>query len=132
MAKIIKNGIIYLLMSELGGVSYYGSTGQKLSQRLCEHRRDYKRFLDNKARANLRSCEVMKFNDYKMIVLDEFQNITREDLEKKEGYYIANNVCVNKNTAGSTVDAHYAKNYMKAYNAKKREEKLKQLNKIEL
>lgn len=119
-------------MSEVGDVVYYGSTGQLPSQRLSEHRRDYKKFLDNKPRANLRSCEVMKFSDYKMIILDEYQNITREDLEKKEGYYIANNVCVNKNIAGSTVDPHYAKNYMKVYNEAKRLKKLKENKKIEL
>ncbi|NBO31786.1 MAG: hypothetical protein EBV05_09395 [Cyanobacteria bacterium WB6_1B_304] len=96
MAKIIKNGIVYLLFSELGEVAYYGSTGQLPSQRLAEHRRDYKKFLANKAKANLSSCEVMKFNDYKLIVLDEYQNITREQLELNEGYYIANNKCVNK------------------------------------
>jgi len=132
MSKIVKNGIVYLLMSELGGVAYYGSTGQKLSQRLGEHRREYKKFLNNKATTKLTSCEIMKYPDYKMIVLDEFQNITREDLEKREGYYIVNNECVNKNVAGRTVDAHYAKNYMKIYNAKRREQKLKELNKIEL
>jgi hypothetical protein len=132
MAKIVKNGIIYLLMSELGGVAYYGSSGQKASQRLAEHRRDYKKFLANKAKFNLTSCIVMKYPDYKMIILDEYQNITREQLEINEGYYIANNVCVNKNIAGSTVDPHYTKKYCKAYNDAKREKKLKELNKIEL
>lgn len=130
--KIVKNGIIYILMSEMGNVTYYGSTSQKPSQRLGEHRYQYNKFLKANPTANLRSFEVLKYPDYKMVILDKYQNITKEELEKNEGYYIANNDCVNKNVAGATTDSHYAKNYMKEYNAKKREAKLKQLNKIEL
>lgn len=122
--KIVKNGIIYILMSETGNVTYYGSTSQRPTQRLCEHRYQYNRFLNNNPTANLRSFEVLKFPDYKMVVLDEYQNITKEQLEINEGYYIANNDCVNKNVAGSTTVSHYAKNYMRLYNAKKREAKL--------
>ena len=132
MAKILKKGIIYILTSEIGGVIYYGSTSQRPSQRLCEHKYQYNKFLKNNPTANLRSFEVLKYPDYKMIVLDSYENITKEDLEKNEGYYIANNECVNKNVAGATIGSSYARNYMKAYNAKKREEKLKLLKKIEL
>lgn len=129
MAKILKNGIIYILTSEIGGVTYYGSTSQRPSQRLGEHRYRYNKFLNNIPTVNLRSFEVLKYPDYKMVILDSYENITKEELEKNEGYYIANNKCVNKNVAGATIAPYYAKNYMKAYNAKKREEKLKLLKK---
>jgi len=127
MAKIVKNGIIYILISEIGNVSYFGSTSQRPSQRLGEHRYQYNRFLNANSSANLSCFEVLKYPDYKMVILDEYKNITKEQLEINEGYYIANNDCVNKNVAGSTVVPCYARNYMKEYNAKKREAKLKQL-----
>ena len=131
MAKIVKNGIIYILISEIGNVSYFGSTSQRPSQRLGEHRYQYNKFLaanpSTNPSANLSSFKVLKYPDYKMVILDEYKNITKEQLEINEGYYIANNDCVNKNVAGSTVVPCYAKNYMKEYNAKKREAKLKQL-----
>jgi hypothetical protein len=132
MAKIIKNGVIYVLMSEMGNVCYYGSTSQIPSQRLTEHRRDYKQFLNNTAKCYMRSCDVLKYPDYKMIILDEYQNITREFLQKEEGYYIEHNECTNKNVAGSTVNPQYAKNYMKTYYNKQKLKKLKENKKIEL
>jgi hypothetical protein len=132
MINIVKNGIVYMLWSEMGGVIYFGSTGQKESQRLAEHRRDYKRFLANESKCNLTSCEVMKYPDYKMIVLDEYQNITRDELVVHEGFYIQNNECVNKNVAGATLKPRYAKNWAKANYDKKKQKELKELKKIEL
>jgi hypothetical protein len=132
MINIVKNGIVYMLLSEQGGVVYFGSTGQKESQRLAEHRRDYKRFVANESKSNLTSYNVLKYPDYKMIVLDEYQNITRDELVAHEGFYIENNECVNKNVAGATLKPHYIKNRVKLNRDKKKQKELKELKKIEL
>ena len=106
---LIKNGIIYLLFSESANLKYYGSTKQRLSQRLAEHNRDYKK------NNSVSSKQIMNCSDYKIIVLEEFQNISSTDLKLREGYYISNNECINKNVAGATLDQNYKKNYMRQW-----------------
>lgn len=104
---IIKNAIIYLLFSESANLKYYGSTRQKLCQRLAEHNRDCKK------NNSVSSKEVMKCGDYKIIILEQFENISLRDLKLREGYYITNNECVNKNVAGATLDENYKRDYMR-------------------
>ena len=71
---LIKNATIYLLFSESANLYYYGSTRQSLSQRLAEHKRD------SKVNKSVNSKEIMKCHDYKIIALEEFQNIESNDL----------------------------------------------------
>lgn len=110
---LIKNGIIYLLFSESANLKYYGSTKQKLSQRLAEHNRDYKK------NNSVSSKQIMNYPDYKMIVLEEFENISSTDLKLREGYYISNNECINKNVAGATLDQNYRRDYMRSWRQKR-------------
>ena len=106
---LIKNGIIYLLFSESADLYYYGSTRQSLSQRLAEHKRD------SKVNKSVKSKEIMKCHDYKIIALEEFKNIESNDLIIKEGYYITNNKCINKNIPGTTLKENYMRDYMRNY-----------------
>lgn len=106
---LIKNAVIYLLFSESAGLYYYGSTRQLLSQRLAEHKRDAK------IKKSIKSYEIMKCDDYKIIVLEKFENIESNDLKIKEGYYITNNKCINKNVPGATLKEDYMRNYMRNY-----------------
>lgn len=106
---LIKNATIYLLFSESANLYYYGSTRQSLSQRLAEHKRDAK------VNKSVNSKEIMKCDDYKIIALEEFQNIESKDLRIKEGYYITNNKCINKNIPGATLKENYMRDYMRAY-----------------
>lgn len=117
---LIKNAIIYLLFSKSADLYYYGSTRQSLSQRLAEHKRDAK------VNKSVNSKEIMKCHDYKIIALEEFQNIESNDLIIKEGNYITNNKCINKNIPGATLKENYARDYMRAWRQKKN------INKIDL
>lgn len=121
---LIKNATIYLLFSESANLYYYGSTRQSLSQRLAEHKRDAK------VNKSVNSKEIMKCHDYKIIALEEFQNIESKDLRIKEGYYITNNKCINKNIPGATLKENYTKDYMRAYMKTWRQKK--NINKIDL
>lgn len=111
---LIKNATIYLLFSESANLYYYGSTRQSLSQRLAEHKRD------SKVNKSVKSKEIMKCPDYKIIALEEFQNIESNDLIIKEAYYITNNKCINKNIPGATLKENYARDYMRNYMKKYR------------
>lgn len=112
---LIKNAIIYLLFSESADLYYYGSTRQSITQRLAEHKRDAK------VNKTVKSKEIMKCHDYKIIALEEFQNIESIDLRIKEGYYITNNKCINKNIPGATLKKNYMRDYMRAWRKKRSE-----------
>ena len=106
---LIKNAIIYLLFSEKADLYYYGSTRQKLCQRLAEHKRDAK------VNKSINSKKIMKCDDYKIIALEIFENIESNDLKIKESYYITNNKCINKNVPGATLKENYMRDYMRNY-----------------
>ena len=75
---------------------YYGSTINTLNTRLSAHISDYK---------HNRSCEsklVIAAGDYKMELIENFPCNSKAELERREGEYTKNNVCVNKHIAGRT------------------------------
>lgn len=111
---IIKNAIIYLLYSDSANLKYFGSTKQILSQRLAEHRRDCKK------NNNVTSKQIINCPDYKIVVLEEFQNITLRDLKQREGFYIKNNECINKNVAGATLNENYKRDYMREFRKRRK------------
>jgi hypothetical protein len=93
------NGKIYALVSESGGLTYYGSTIQRLSQRKGEHNRDYKNYLYNDG-WRCSSFDVLKHGDAKIILIEEFPCESRLELEQREGYWQKNNPCTNIYLAG--------------------------------
>jgi hypothetical protein len=93
------NGKIYALVSESAQVVYYGSTIQRLSQRKGEHVRDYKNYLYNNG-WKCSSFDVLKHEDAKIILIEEFPCETKLELEQREGYWQRNNNCTNINIAG--------------------------------
>jgi hypothetical protein len=96
------NGKIYALVSESAQVVYYGSTIQRLSQRKGEHIRDYKNHLYNDG-WKCASFEVLKHEDAKIILIEEFPCKSRLELEQREGYWQLNNNCTNINRAGRNI-----------------------------
>jgi len=93
------NGKIYALVSESAQVVYYGSTIQRLSQRKGEHTRDYKKYLYNDG-WKCASFDVLKHEDAKIILIEEFPCKSRLELETREGFYQKNNPCTNIYIAG--------------------------------
>ena len=103
---------IYKLWSPSTGLTYFGSTTQKLAQRLAEH----------KAKRCYKSSLVLEQEDYCIELLEDYPCCNKSQLERKEGEYIKNNECVNKIVAGRTkqeyrIDNHDAiKANQKKYN----------------
>ena len=95
--KDYSQGKIYKLYSVSNkDLIYYGSTIQKLNERLKEHISDYN---------NNRYCKsklVIAAGDYKMELIENYPCNSKTELERKEGEYTKANKCVNKYIAGRT------------------------------
>ena len=100
-----QKGKIYKLWSPSKNLVYYGSTIETLAQRLAKHKSSHKN--------NLRCCSsilILECEDYKMELVEEYPCNNKQQLEKKEGEYIKNNYCVNKNVVGRTPQEYYEAN----------------------
>lgn len=106
---------IYKLWSPSKNLIYYGSTIQTLTERLSKHKDDYKN------KKNLASELILKCEDYKIELLEDYPCKNRQELNKKEGEYIKNAQrgahplieCVNKHVAGRTMKEYYLDNIEK-------------------
>lgn len=84
------NSKIYKLWSPQGleNEIYYGSTCNDLRIRLCQHK------------TNARKCSshilFEKYDDVRIDLVEECPCENKEQLSKREGYYIRNNSCLNK------------------------------------
>ena len=87
------DGKIYKIVSPSIERIYVGSTVKSLNERLEEHERDYGGWLSRGCRKYyLTSFEILKYGDYKIILLEDVIDDTLLNHEKK---HINNNDCVN-------------------------------------
>ena len=103
-----KNGKIYKLVSESCDDVYYGSTTQTLSSRLSDHKYNLK-----KNRRGV-SKNIMINDDVKIILVELYPCNSMKELNNREGYYIINNKCINKQQAGRT-EKQYNTEYRKTH-----------------
>ena len=83
---------IYRIIDNTNGNVYIGKTDQKyLSDRLSSHKYDYKRG------KNCSSGKIIKNGDYKIELIEETQD------ESRERYWILNTECVNKVIPGRNI-----------------------------
>jgi hypothetical protein len=78
-------GKIYQIICDTTGLIYIGSTCESLSRRLSQHKSDNKR-----AGKILSSVNVLKNNNYKIILIEEYPCENREQLLKRERYWFDN------------------------------------------
>ena len=111
--KDYSQGKIYKLYSVSNkDLIYYGSTIQKLNERLKEPISDYN---------NNRYCKsklVIAAGDYKIELIENYPCNSEVELNRREGEYTKANKCVNKLIAGRTRKEYYEDNkeYIKEYN----------------
>ena len=99
-------GKIYKIINDkLPDLIYIGSTVQALSNRLCEHRKNAK---NNEI--NLTSKQLFKIGKPKIILIENFSCDSKEELLKRERYYIESIECVNKNIPTRTSQEYYQDN----------------------
>jgi len=125
---------IYKIVSPSKNITYYGSTTYDLQKRLINHIRKYKYYKDGKT--NYVSVnDVLECDDAVIELVENFSCNNRKELTDREGYYIKNNECINKNIPGRTykewklenIDNYkeYQKEYQKEYRKQKKEENRK-------
>ena len=104
------NAKIYKIVNYVTNDVYYGSTTYPLCKRLVNHKAKYKRWLCDKTNPYYTSFEILKDDDYKIILVEKYPCEGKNELEKREGEYIKINPCVNDNIVGQTPKEWYEKN----------------------
>ena len=96
------NGKIYKIVDNTNNNIYVGSTTKKyLSDRLSSHNSDYRRFKKiNKG--YITSFEILKNNNFDIILLELVNCNSKDELKSRERFYIETLDCVNKNIPGRT------------------------------
>jgi hypothetical protein len=89
------SGKVYKIISKETDNVYYGSTMKPLAERLIGHRKDYKSWQKSKDKY-VTSFEVVKYDDAEIILMEEFECVSKVELRLVEGRYIRNSECVNK------------------------------------
>lgn len=103
------NGKIYKLVCNITGEVYYGSTIQNMSKRLGQHKDKYKSYINGRHHY-VSSFDILKNNNYEMILVENYPCKTQKELLEREGHYMKNNQCVNKCIAGRTYEDWYDEN----------------------
>jgi hypothetical protein len=107
------NGKIYKIESTLGDKIYVGSTTkEQLSQRMSTHRSNYKSW---KVGKGSRVTSFQLFDEYglencKIVLLEDCQCETKDQLTAREAHYIRTLVCVNKYVPLRTEKERYEEN----------------------
>ena len=93
---------IYAIKSYQTEMMYIGSTTQTLSQRIGKHKENY---IKN---GTTSSKQILKYEDYYIELIENFPCNTKEELLKREGFHIRENIniCVNCNIAGRTIQEY--------------------------
>jgi len=95
-------GLIYKITDNNNTKTYYGSTTKTLQQRFRLHKNAYKRYNVNKHNKvsifdifNEFGCENCKIELVENVEVND-----KKELREREGHYIRNNECINKNISG--------------------------------
>ena len=119
-------GKIYKIYSKTLDNCYYGSTTMTLKDRLSKHKCEFKsgRFC--------KSQDVLKYNDYEIILVELFPCNSKKELERREGYYQKNYKCVNICIAGRSYNEYREdkKEYIKLQRKQFREANKERLSNI--
>lgn len=94
-------GKIYKIVCNITGECYIGSTVETLNNRLSGHKYDYKKWLEGNG-DNVSSFEVMKQNDFQILLLELYPCNDITELIAREQYWIELIPCINKNKAFRT------------------------------
>ena len=110
-------GKIYMVITENSNDIYVGSTTLTLKKRLQLHESYYR------LGQYCSSQEILKQGDYKIILIKKFPCNSLNELEREEGNFQRDLVCVNKRVAGRTGKEWYEdnKDKKKEYYIKNRE-----------
>ena len=104
-----RDGKIYCLRSHQTDKVYVGSTTQILSKRKGEHKKDYKRWNNDKAHY-ISSFELCAYADMYIELIELYPCDIKSELSRREGEIIRDLNCVNKIISGRTRGEYYIDN----------------------
>ena len=97
----MKTGYIYKIVCNNTNKVYYGSTTQKVSQRIGDHRKQFNKY--QMGLRNYTSCyEILEVGNYQYFTVEKLEFEDKFELRNREKEYILNNECVNKNIPNRT------------------------------
>ena len=100
---------IYKIYSYENDDVYYGSTCETLSRRMSGHRGQMKLYKEGKCNYTT-SFKILELTSAKIELVENYPCNSKEELLQREGYYIRNNNCVNKQIAGRTKKEYHQQN----------------------
>tara|TARA_B100001093_G_C26399933_1_gene830845 strand:- start:159 stop:635 length:477 start_codon:yes stop_codon:yes gene_type:complete len=92
---------IYKIVCDITGETYYGSTTQPLWLRMGKHRSKENRCF---------SKQIIERGNYSYSLVEEYSCENKEQLCRRERFYIENNICVNKQIPNRTITEWYNDN----------------------
>ncbi len=115
-----QDGKIYKIVDNTNDNVYIGSTCKLLCQRLAQHVYEFNLHLKG-IKKNLSSFKVLENGNYDIILIEKFPCEDKEELHKKERFYIENTEnCINKMIPSRSQKEYYEDN--KVVVAKKRQQ----------
>lgn len=120
-----EKGKIYKIVDVGYSKCYIGSTCESLSRRMTRHKATYKQYLNGRSN-NIRSFELFDefgFDNCKIELIEYYPCSTKEELHKREGFFIKETECVNKLIAGRSQEEWIDDNkeHISAYNKQHKE-----------
>ena len=115
-----QNGKIYKIIDVGYTKCCYGSTTEHLSLRLARHRAWYRHYKAGRSKMRCTSYDLfdeLDVGNCKIELVELYPCNSREELLRREGYYIKENTCVNKVVAGRS-RAEYASDNRTSLNEK--------------
>ncbi len=88
-------GLIYMMVCNITGKSYIGSTKRSLNRRMNEHKSHYKSWMEGKCDF-ITSFKIIEQGDYCYRILETVESDSKQQIEARERYYIENTDCVNE------------------------------------
>jgi hypothetical protein len=101
---------IYRIVCNTTGLQYVGSTVRPLCKRLSCHKKDYKRWQADKGQSYTTSFKVLENGNYDIVLVEEYPCDNKEQLHKRERYWIEQLDCVNKFVPARTSKEYYEAN----------------------
>ena len=88
-------GKIYKLIDLESEKCYIGSTCKTLNQRLYNHKKHYKEYL-NGTMNYLTSFEILENDDFDIVLIEDYPCQSKNELSARERYFTNQIQCVNK------------------------------------
>ena len=102
-------GKIYKLVSNYTDDIYIGSTCNTLSRRKSGHKCHYMRYIDGKCNY-ISSFKLYEKGDVDIVLLESCSVNNKDELYRRERYFIENYNCINKYIPGRTKKQYYQAN----------------------